>query len=75
MSTYKPFYDYDIIVILATEEDHTQMKGNSWAECSIVNQSPISSKASTGNPYIVLNIQNNDSCLTYCVPLCVESDF
>ena len=56
MSTYKPVYDCDIIVVLVTEEDHSQMKGNSQVECSIVNESPSSSKTSTGNPNIVLSI-------------------
>ena len=53
---YKPFNDCAIIVVLVTEEDHTQMKGNSQVGCSIVNESPSSSKTSTGNPDIVLSI-------------------
>ena len=54
--TYKLFYDCDIIVVLVTEEDHIQIKGNSQVGCSIVNESPSSLKTSTGNPDIVLSI-------------------
>ena len=56
INTYKPFYDCYIIVVLVTEEDHTQMKGNSQVECSIVNENPSHSKTSTGNPDVVLTI-------------------
>ena len=62
-------------VVLVTEKDHTQIKGNSHVKCSIQNETPNGSKSSTGNPDIVLSIWNNDSCITYCVPLCVKLDF
>ena len=55
MNTYKPFYDCDIIVLLVTEEDTTQMKV-SQVECIIIDESPSSSKTSKGNPDIVLSI-------------------
>ena len=48
--------DRPLIVVLVTDEDHTQMKGNSQVECSIENETPSSSKTSTGNPDIVLSI-------------------
>ena len=64
-----------LIVVLVTEEDHTQLKGNSQVECSIENETPSGSKTSTGNPDIAQNISNNDSCMTYRVPLCGKSDF
>ena len=67
--------DRPLIEVLVTEEDHTQMKCNSQVEFSIDNETPSSSKTSTGNPDIVLNIWNNDSCVTCCVPLCVKLDF
>ena len=58
-----------LIVVLVTEEDHTQMKGNSQVECRIANETPSSSNISAGNPDIVLSIWNSDICMTYCVPL------
>ena len=45
-----------MIVVSVTEEDHTQIKGNSHFECSIQNETPNGSKTSTGNPHIVLSI-------------------
>ena len=48
--------DWPLIVVLFTEEDHTQMKGNSQVECSIENETPSGSKTSTGNHDIVLSI-------------------
>ena len=67
--------DRPLIVVSVTKEDHTQIKGNSQAECSIESETPSHLKAITGNPDIVLSIWKNDSCMTCCVPLCVKSDF
>ena len=48
--------DRPLIVVLVTEEDHTQIKGNSHVECSIQNETSNGSNTSTGNPDIVLSI-------------------
>ena len=45
-----------LMVVLVTEEDLTQIKGNSYVECNIQNETPNGSKTSTGNPDIVLSI-------------------
>ena len=48
--------DRPLIVVLVTEEDHTQIKGNSQAECSNENETPNGSKTSSGNLDIVSSI-------------------
>ena len=45
--------DRPLIVVLVTEEDHTQMKGNSYIEWSIENETPNISKTFTGDSDIV----------------------
>ena len=45
-----------LIVVLVSEEDHTQIKDNSQVECSIENETSCNSKTSTSNPGIVLSM-------------------
>ena len=48
--------DRPLIVVLVTEEDHTQIKCNSHVESSIQNETPNGSKTSTSNHDIVLSM-------------------